>query len=109
MIRSMTGYGRAEAPGERAGVLVECKSVNHRHLAVSLKLPRALSSLELDARRLVQSRVQRGRVDVAATLLPGEAGLSSSLVLDLAQAREYAEIARRLADETQLAGGATVA
>ena len=42
MIRSMTGYGRAEAPGTRTILSVECKSVNHRHLDISLKLPRIL-------------------------------------------------------------------
>ena len=55
MIRSMTGYGRADAAAPRLALSVECKSVNHRHLDVALKLPRALSSLEPDARRLVQS------------------------------------------------------
>ena len=39
MIRSMTGYGRAESTGARTILTVECKSVNHRHLDVSLKLP----------------------------------------------------------------------
>ena len=64
MIRSMTGYGRAEAANARLGLAVEVKSVNHRHLDVAVKLPRAIASLEPDARRLVQSAVQRGRVDV---------------------------------------------
>ena len=64
MIRSMTGYGRAEVAGARTILSVECKSVNHRHLDVALKLPRALGAFEADARRLIQAAVQRGRVDV---------------------------------------------
>ena len=64
MIRSMTGYGRAEAAGARLILSVECKSVNHRHLDVALKLPRVLGAFEADARRLIQAAVQRGRVDV---------------------------------------------
>src|SRR5437764_313896 len=55
MIRSMTGYGRAEVAGARMALSVECKSVNHRHLDIALKLPRAIGTLEADARRLVQS------------------------------------------------------
>jgi uncharacterized protein (TIGR00255 family) len=109
MIRSMTGYGRAETAGPRQTLLVEVKSVNHRHLDVSLKLPRALGSLEADARRLVQAAVQRGRVDVAVSILPVEGGAQTPVSLNLGQAREYAEIARRLADELNLVGGPTVA
>lgn len=108
MIRSMTGYGRAEATGPRLALAVEVKSVNHRHLDVALKLPRALASLEPDARRLVQSAIQRGRVDVTVNLSPVEGGSLNPLTVNLAQAREYAEVARRLADEMNLVGGPTV-
>jgi uncharacterized protein (TIGR00255 family) len=85
------------------------KSVNHRHLDIALKLPRAMTSLEPDARRLVQSALQRGRIDVGVSLLPVEGGSLNPLAVNLAQAREYVEVARRLADETNLVGGATVA
>ena len=74
MIRSMTGYGRSEAISERAILTVECKSVNHRHLDISIKLPRVLAAFEADARRLIQAAVQRGRVDVGVALaaaIPG--------------------------------------
>jgi uncharacterized protein (TIGR00255 family) len=108
MIRSMTGYGRAESAGARHAVAVEVKSVNHRHLDVALKLPRAMSGLEADARRLVQSAIQRGRVDVAVSVLPVEGSAPTPITLNLPQAREYAEIARHLADELNLVGGATV-
>ena len=64
MVRSMTGFGRGEASGESIAVTVELRSVNHRHLDVAVRLPRSLAALELDVRRLVQSRLERGRVDV---------------------------------------------
>jgi uncharacterized protein (TIGR00255 family) len=108
MIRSMTGYGRAEAAGLRLTLSVECKSVNHRHLDVSLKLPRAITSLEADARRLVQSAVVRGRVEVSVVLNPVAGGALGTLSVNLGQAREYAEIARRLADDLGLGGGLTI-
>lgn len=108
MIRSMTGFGRAESAGARLGLLVEVKSVNHRHLDVAVKLPRAIASLELDARRLVQSAVQRGRVDVSVSLLPVEGQSLNPLTLNAALAREYADVARRLADETGLSGGVPI-
>src|SRR3972149_6422547 len=68
MIRSMTGYGRAEVVGERIVVSVEARSLNHRHLDVALKLPRSLAGLELEARRLLQGQLQRGRLDVSVSV-----------------------------------------
>jgi uncharacterized protein (TIGR00255 family) len=105
MIRSMTGYGRAEAAGARSIVTVECKSVNHRHLDISLKLPRVLGSFEADARRLIQAAVQRGRVDAAVAVNGPEGGLLNPLTVNLAQAREYTDAARRLAEALDLADG----
>src|SRR5260370_35435393 len=105
MIRSMTCYGRAEAPGARTILSVECKSVNHRHLDVSLKLPRILGAFEADARRLIQAAVQRGRVDVSATVTAPEGTVLNPLTVNLAQAREYAEAARTPAQALGLAPG----
>ncbi|HSL48868.1 MAG TPA: YicC/YloC family endoribonuclease [Candidatus Deferrimicrobiaceae bacterium] len=105
MIRSMTGYGRAEAAGARTILSVECKSVNHRTLDVSLKLPRALNGFESDARRLIQSAVQRGRVDVSVAVTAAEGAVLNPLSVNLAQAREYTEAARTLAEALDLADG----
>jgi uncharacterized protein (TIGR00255 family) len=102
MIRSMTGYGRAEVSGPRLAASVECRSVNHRHLDIALKLPRALAVYEPDARRLVQAAVQRGRVDVSATLTPAGGSSLGTLAVNTAQAREYEAAARVLADELGL-------
>ena len=55
MVRSMTGFGRAELRGDTLVVTVEARSVNHRHLDVALRVPRALAALELDARRASSS------------------------------------------------------
>jgi len=105
MIRSMTGYGRAESTGARTILTVECKSVNHRHLDVSLKLPRVLASFEADARRLIQASVQRGRVDVSATATTAEGTVLNPLTVNVAQGREYADAARRLAEALDLSDG----
>ncbi|HET7875825.1 MAG TPA: YicC/YloC family endoribonuclease [Methylomirabilota bacterium] len=105
----MTGYGRAEAGAARAALTVECKSVNHRHLDIALKFPRALASLEMDARRLVQSRVARGRVDISAALGAPDGGALNALQVNVGQAREYAEAARRVARDLELGDGPTLA
>jgi len=109
MIRSMTGYGRAEAMGARTVVTVECKSVNHRHLDVALKLPRVLTSFESDARRLIQSALQRGRIDVSCALTPVEGIVLNALTVNVAQAKEYADAARKVAESLDLADGPSLA
>lgn len=63
MPRSMTGFGRGEALGEGKKFTVELKSVNHRFSEVMLRLPRGMISLEEKARRYIQSRLARGRID----------------------------------------------
>jgi uncharacterized protein (TIGR00255 family) len=95
----MTGYGRAEAIGARLALSVECKSVNHRHLDVVVKLPRALGSLEADARRMIQSALGRGHIDVSVSLSPVEGGTLTPLFVNVAQAREYTRVAQSLAEE----------
>lgn len=104
MIHSMTGFGRAEASDSRLAVSVEARSVNHRHLEIALRFPRALASLELDARRLVQARLERGRVDVSVqvTALPG--ATAQQIRVDRALAEAWLGEARGLRDALGLGG-----
>ncbi|HET7342644.1 MAG TPA: YicC/YloC family endoribonuclease [Methylomirabilota bacterium] len=104
MVRSMTGFGRAEVRGDTVVVTVEARSVNHRHLDVAIRLPRALAAMELDARRAVGGRLERGRVDVTVQLTPVAGQPSTRVVTDAALAREYATRARALARELDDAG-----
>ena len=97
MIRSMTGFGRGEARGETVTVTVEARSVNARHLDLALRLPRALSVLEPETRRLVQSRLERGRVEITVTLAPVPGAASARLAVADALARDYLTQARRVA------------
>ena len=99
MVRSMTGFGRAEVRGDTLVVTVEARSVNHRHLDVALRLPRTLAPLEMDARRLVASRLERGRVDVSVQATAVAEQASQRLVTDVALAREYVARARGLSAE----------
>ena len=64
---SMTGYGRAMVETDGRQLTVEMKSVNHRFLDLSFRMPRNLGFLEEDARRLIASRLNRGHVDVFLT------------------------------------------
>jgi uncharacterized protein (TIGR00255 family) len=102
LVVSMTGYGRGEARGSRAAVTVEARSLNHRFLETSLKLPRGLAAQEPELRRLVQGRIARGRVDVGATARR-LAGGSASLRTDVALGAEYARAAHALAEAAGVA------
>ncbi|UHA74041.1 YicC/YloC family endoribonuclease [Paenibacillus sp. 481] len=64
MVYSMTGYGQSVRELGGFKVSIEIKSVNHRYCEAVLRLPREWTSHEDRLRRLVQQRVQRGRVDV---------------------------------------------
>ena len=66
MITSMTGFGRASgALSPRYFVAVTAKSVNHRFLEVSLRLPEYLWEVEAPLRALAADAFTRGKVDVA--------------------------------------------
>ncbi len=67
MIKSMTGFGRAEAVTAERKITVELKSVNHRYLDLNMKMPRKLSFLEGNIRSLLKEYMQRGKVDVFIT------------------------------------------
>ena len=67
MIKSMTGLGRAEVITKERKITVELKSVNHRYLDLSIKMPRKLVFLEGAIRNLMKTYMQRGKVDVFIT------------------------------------------
>jgi len=102
MIRSMSGYGRGGAEGDTVRVSFEVRSVNHRFCRVSLHLPGELAFLESEVRQVVRERVERGKVDVSATVTgPGGA---PSVQVDRDLAESYRNELRDLADELGLFG-----
>lgn len=64
MIKSMTGYGKANLSEKAREYQVEIKSVNHRYLDISVKMPRILSYLEEEVKKEIASQVKRGKIDV---------------------------------------------
>jgi uncharacterized protein (TIGR00255 family) len=67
MIKSMTGFGRAEVSEGQRKFTVEIKSVNHRYLDVSIKMPKKLNFFEASIRNLLKEYMQRGKVDIYIT------------------------------------------
>lgn len=64
MIKSMTGFGRCEVSENERKFTVEMKSVNHRYLDVTLKMPKKLNFFEASIRNLLKTYIQRGKVDL---------------------------------------------
>ena len=68
MVRSMTGYGRAQGSFDGIDIVVELKSVNHRYLEFTPKVPRDCIFLEDKLKSLLQSMISRGKVDMFLTV-----------------------------------------
>jgi uncharacterized protein (TIGR00255 family) len=68
MIKSMTGFASLTQDDEAATVGVTIRAVNHKFLDLQLRIPPALAAVEGRLRSLVQTRVGRGRIEVAVTV-----------------------------------------
>jgi uncharacterized protein (TIGR00255 family) len=80
MIRSMTAFARLERAYESGSLVWEMRSVNHRYLEVSFRLPDSLREIELPLRDLVRAKLGRGKVDCALRI--SAATTSSHLEID---------------------------
>lgn len=63
MIASMTAFGRTEDSGDVGNIIWEIRTVNHRYLEISIRLPEDLRMLETSIREHVANRINRGKVD----------------------------------------------
>lgn len=68
MALSMTGYGRCQRTIDGRDILVEIKSVNHRYLETSVKVPRAYSYIEDKVKKLASEYVSRGKIEIYVTI-----------------------------------------
>ena len=73
MIKSMTGFGNAGFEDERMMIHVEVKSLNSKFLDLSIRSPRQFSDKEHEIRNLVQSVLDRGKVNVLIDFFPKSA------------------------------------
>ncbi len=108
MIKSMTGYGKAERTGEDGRTLiVEIRSVNHRYGEISIRLPRHCYPFEQEIKKLVAERLKRGKIEVSIQD-EKSGGLTMAPTLNLTLARGYLEAYRTLKGELALEGEPTL-
>jgi uncharacterized protein (TIGR00255 family) len=92
----MTGFGRGTLELAGQSFLVELRTLNHRHLDLQLRLPRAFSFLEPEMRSLLRDRFQRGKLDLVVSQPAGEQA-PSRVQVDTESALSYLAAARELA------------
>ncbi len=104
MLKSMTGFGRAEKNVADKTFLVDIKSLNGKQFELQLKLPAFLKPFEFDIRRLLSEKLSRGSVDCLISLKDTGSAKPVTINTDLAKAyyQPLAEISKALnLDPTQ--------
>lgn len=110
MIKSMTGFGRAEVYDCGKACTLEVRSVNHRFLDISVRVPKNSAPIESEVKRIVQKRFARGRFDVAISFGESAEGAEqgAALKVDSAAANQYVEALRHLKTYLALPGDITL-
>ena len=103
MIKSMTGYGKAEAALGHKKITVEIRSLNSKQTDLAVKLPALYRPQEYEIRNLVAKRLQRGKIDVYITV--ELAGSQNSVTLNKQAFDEYYTQLMALADGQNMAWG----
>lgn len=101
MIKSMTGFGRCEVSDGERKFTVEMKSVNHRYLDVSIRMPKKLNFFETSIRNYLKQRIQRGKVDLFITYEDFTEG-QVSLKFNEALAAEYLSYFKKMSETFSL-------
>ncbi len=101
MIKSMTGYGKSNLSIDSREYQVEIKTVNHKYIDVTLKIPRKISYLEEDIRRLITSKLKRGKVDITITF-ENYSKDSNNISINTELAKTYIENLKKLAEEEKI-------
>jgi len=94
----MTGYGRVEASEQGRNIAVEVKSVNHRFLELSLRIPPPLFPLELELRKKISENFKRGRIEVFIRVENGN-GNTDGTNINMENVRNYFCALRKIKEE----------
>ena len=97
MIRSMTGYGRAQQTVDGMDITFEIKSVNHRYFEYSSRLPRAYGFLDDKIKNHINRTVSRGKVDVYLYIETVDAP-GSTVTINHTLAKAYLEAYKELSE-----------
>ena len=96
MIRSMTAFARQVRQGEWGELSLELRSVNHRYLEVSPRMPEELRVIEGKLREAIARRLKRGKVDCNIRFQPAQTTQGSELKIDQELARQLSHASREI-------------
>ena len=98
MIRSMTGFGRAQASVEGYNITVEIKSVNNRYFDFYAKMPRTFAFLEEKVKSLLSTEISRGKVECSIQI---ETTADESVIVSVNEplARGYVNAVEEIAEK----------
>lgn len=103
MPNSMTGFGTADGPVAGGRLQVDVRTVNHRHLSLSLKLPGMLQELEGQLREVVRSQVSRGHVTLSARWVE-DVPREGDLAVNMDRARQVVAAMEELKRQLEVRG-----
>ncbi len=103
-MRSMTGFGKREILSQGTMVGVEIRAVNHRFCEILARLPKTLSSMELDLKEQVKQVCHRGRIEIMVTVNGSGLASKKNVQLDRDLARRYIQGLKGLQRDCQLSG-----
>ena len=101
MIKSMTGYGKSTLEINSRKSQVEIKSLNHRYLDISIRMPKQLSYLEEIIKSQISNKISRGKIDVFISW-ENNSIEGRTIKINTALAKAYIEELRKLAEEENL-------
>ena len=107
MIKSMTGYGKSNLSINSREYQVEIKTVNHKYIDTNIRMPRTISYLEEDIRKLITSKLKRGKVDISITF-ENYSKDGNDIRINTELAKMYIENLRKLAEEENLSSNIEV-
>ncbi len=108
MIRSMTGFGEAERAVAAGTLLVEVRTVNHRHFHATFRLPSSLARWETEAREWLRGHLSRGHASCSVRLERPAAEGGRGLRLDEERVEGYLALFRRLGERFGVSGEPTL-
>lgn len=101
MIRSMTGYGKNTLSVDGREYQMEIKSVNHRYLDISVKMPKTISYLEDTIKKQISEKIKRGKVDVFVTF-ENNSQEGRNIQINKELAKMYIKQLKELAEEEKI-------
>ena len=107
MVKSMTGYGKGNLSINSREYQVEIKTVNHKYIDINIKMPRIISYLEEDIRKLVASKIKRGKVDIFISF-DNYSKEGNDIKINTELAKIYIDNLKKLAEEENISANIEV-